>query len=787
MKTLPRLALVSVLLALLAFGAGVLWLARSLPSSEGRRVVDGISARVEIVRDANGVPHILAATRADAHFGLGFAHAQDRLWQMEFARRLGAGRLAEILGADALASDRVMRTLGIGRVAAANLRFLDADTRRLIDAYVAGINAFLDAGDPLPPEFTILRHAPEPWTAADPLLWPKLMALDLDGNWRSELARLALSRRLTPEQTADFLPPYTDREPRGAAFARASEAPLPSLATPRPPGIGSNAWAIAGGRTRTGKPLLANDPHLALQAPSLWYLAHLSWPDHDVVGATIPGLPTVVLGRNRRIAWAMTNTGSDLQDLYLEKSPPGDPERYLTPSGPRRFEIRHETIKVRGGEDVAIRIRESRHGPVLSDLFEAGRRIAIEGHVMALAWTALEPRDLTMKASFGLATATDWRSFNATLSDYHAPQQSFLYADVDGDIGFLTPGRTPLRSRDNEIEGVLPQPGWEAKYDWLGYLPFEALPRKLNPPSQTLVNANHKVVEDDYPHHLTHEWGSGLRARRIAELLSATPRLGIDDVAAMQSDVLSPLARELLGLLRRAAAEDGQATELLADWDGRMAADRPAPLIFAAWYRELTRLVYGDELGPLFPRLWGGRSRFMLSVLKGDKARWCDDVTTKSKEDCEAIARLAFDRARASLVRRHGIDLRKWRWGKAHVARHAHRPFSAVPILGRFFDLSVGAGGDGYTINALPHAFGGDETLFPSAHGPSFRAIYDLSDLDNSRFILPTGQSGHPLSSRYRNMAEAWSRGEYVKVPTARARFEAAPSERLVLEPRGAR
>ncbi len=784
MTRFRRLALASTLLLALVVAGALAWFARSLPQTTGRLAVAGLAAPVEIVRDANAVPHIIATSRADAHFALGFAHAQDRLWQMELARRAGAGRLAEILGADALANDEFMRTLGLSRVAAANLESLDAPTRTLLDAYVAGVNAFLSLEPPLPPEFTILRHRPEPWTAGDSLLWPKLIALDLDGNWRRETGRIALSRRLNPRQLAEFLPTYGRDEPRGVRPG--GQAALPAILTPRPEGIGSNAWAISGVRAENGKPLLANDPHLGLRTPSLWYLAHLSWPGGTSVGATIPGFPALVLGHNGRIAWTMTNTGTDVQDLFLETTMAGEPGRYLTPEGPRAFAVRRETIGLRGGAAVEIKVRESRHGPLLSDLFDARKFLGIEDRALALAWTALEPGDHTLKAAFALAQAGNWREFNTALADYRAPQQSFLYADVAGNIGFLTPGRTPVRGYGDDDRGLWPNRGEVEEQDWRGYVPFGELPRELNPGDGILITANQKIVADDYPHHLSHEWSSGLRARRIGELLSVSRRLGPDDVADMQSDTLSPLARALLPHLRLAARGSGDIARLLDAWDGRMAADRPEPLIFATWYQALTRLVYADELGPLFPGFWRDRPRFMLSVMTGDKGHWCDDVGTAQAEDCAAMARRAFEAARATLVARHGLSARNWRWGRVREARHGHRPFSDIWFLGNVFDVRAPASGDGQAINAQRHGLRDGAGRFTVRRGPSFRAIYDLSNLARSRFILPTGQSGHPMSPHYRDMGAIWSRGGYITIPTDPGEFDRAPSAKLVLAPHGA-
>ncbi|MDP6706662.1 MAG: penicillin acylase family protein [Alphaproteobacteria bacterium] len=773
-----------------------LWLRGTLPAVDGSIQVVGSEAPIEIVRDRNGVPHIFAQSRGDALFGLGFAHAQDRLWQMEMTRRLGAGRLAEVLGEQAIRTDRFMRTLDLHGLAAEGYRRLDPDQKRLIDAYVAGVNALLaESGTRPMPEFIMLRYQPEQWTPADSLVWVKLMALDLSTNWSAELLRLRLAKRLDRQQIDELYRPYDGTEPRGPDLSAALAAPistavLDGLLALGPPaareGIGSNNWAVSGSRTANGRPLLANDPHLALRAPAIWYFAHLSWQGRDLIGATLPGLPTVVLGHNKRIAWSFSNTGTDVQDLYLEKLMPGDPSRYLTPAGAREFGLRKEVIRVKDGADVTMTIRRSRHGPVLSDALDLPVGAVEAGHVLALAWTALAEDDTTVRSGFGMALAQDWKTFVEALSEYHVPQQNVIYADVEGNIGFITPGRVPRRKPENEIQGFVPQPGWESRYDWDGFVPFEALPRLLNPPSGMLVSANHKIVSDDYPHHLTFEWAHGYRAQRIAEMLAGRPRHSIESFKAMQLDTVSLMARELLPTLLDAEAGTDlarQAKAMLETWDGRMELNRPEPLIFAVWYRELTRLIYADELGPLFSRAWGQRARFVKFVIQGEGGAWCDEVATPAPEACADLLGRSLDRAVAWIAERYGDDAMKWRWGEAHKARGRHLPFSEVDQLARFFETEVATSGGSYTVNVGHYAINNARDPFANIHAPSMRAIYDLDDLDRSIFILSTGQSGNPLSPLYDNLVEPWARGTYISMSTLRRDIEVGALGRLMLLP----
>ncbi len=440
-QTLRILSLILAVTVALAIGA-FLHLRRSLPQTEGEIRLTGGEAPVEILRDAHGIPHIYARSLADVYFGLGFVHAQDRLWQMETSRRAGSGRIAEILGTAGLEFDRLMRTLGLRRAAQANFERYDAETKRFLKAYAAGVNAFLATDPVLPPEFWLARFTPEPWTEIDSIVWTKVMALDLGGNWRNELLRMQLARRLPLASIQELLPPYPGDRPLTIRELRSLYGD--AAAPPAAPGSGggSNSWVVSGARTESGKPLLANDPHLALTAPPVWYFAHLNAPGLNAIGATLPGVPGVVLGRNDRLAWGFTNTGPDVQDLYLEKLQPDG--RYLAPDGPREFTRIQETIRVRGANDEELTVRISRHGPVISDAQRAARAALPIGQVLALAWTALAEDDPTMQAIFRVPLAGDWAGFLAAARDYQAPQQTVTYADVDGNIGFGARARARL-------------------------------------------------------------------------------------------------------------------------------------------------------------------------------------------------------------------------------------------------------------------------------------------------------------------------------------------------------
>ena len=784
-------AAVAVLLVLLLAGA-YLYLRQSLPQTGGEIRLPGLHAPAEILRDRYGIPHIFAASLEDASFALGFVHAQDRLWQMEMSRRIAAGRLSEIVGSGALETDRFLRTLGVRRAAEANLRTLDAETRKLLEAYAAGVNAFIASGPVLPPEFWLTGARPEPWAPADSVAWVKMMAWDLGGNWRDELLRMRLAKTLPLARIHELLPPYPgDPVPVIADLKElysSMERDAVRLArfAPDNEGLGSNNWVVSGARSASGKPLLANDPHLGLTAPPVWYFAQLSAPGFNVIGSTLPGVPGVILGRNDRIAWGMTNTGPDVQDLFIEKLDASG--GYLTPDGARPFQMIDEIIRVKGGEPETLRVRISRHGPVISDVSRPALDAVPRGHVIAFSWTALAGDDRSMQAALKFARAREWDGFLAAARDFQSPQQNIVYADIDGNIGFVAAGRVPHRQPGNDLKGMAPAPGWQAKYDWAGYIPFEQLPRSYNPASGGIVTANHRITPPGYPHFISSAWEPPVRADRIQQLLDATPKHTAQSFARVQADVVSLAMREMLPKLlatRPRSEEARKALALLAKWDGAMAPARAEPLIAWAWWRELTRAIYADELGDAFRTNWLARAVFIGNVLSGDPvhARWCDDVRTPALETCAEVLALSLDAALADLGKRYGSDPARWRWGDAHLARHEHRPFSRQPLLAKLFDISVPSPGDAYTVNVGRSNLNDDAQPFANRHAASLRAIYDLSDLEKSLYIHSGGQSGNIFSDHYDAFSKAWAKNEYIPMRANRKTLDAEPHQLLRLTP----
>ena len=775
-----------VLLALVTSAAGYVWLRQSLPVVDGERSLAGLEAPVEILRDRHAIPHIQGQSTTDVIFAQGYAHAQDRLWQMEFQRRIGAGRLAEVVGAEALPADRFMRTLGLYRLAEGSIAYLSEETRAWLDAYAAGVNAFLDdRSGPLPPEFLVFGHNEiEPWRPADSVVWVKMMALDLGGNWRTELLRARLATRLSSAQIADLWPTYPTEAPITLA-SLASDLDLDRLAAAlpaeAPPGIGSNGWVVSGDRSASGAPLLANDPHLGYRTPGAWYLVHLIAEDLELIGAGLPGVPGIVLGHNGEIAWGMTNTGTDTQDLFIERIDPEDPDRYLTPDGSAPFDVRTEVIAVEGADDVELTIRHTRHGPVISDLIGDAGDVAGDDNVLALAWTTLAEDDLGIETLFNLTKARDWASFQAAIDDHGSPQQNVFYADRAGHIGMAVPGRVPVRRSG---DGLWPVPGWTGDHDWIDVIPSDALPSRADPAEGQLINANNQIVPEDYPHLITAIWDPPHRARRI-EALIGDGNHDLDSFAAIQLDEFSLLADDFLPFMLGAKPSDERAKaarERLSAWDRVMRADAAEPLIFAAWYRAFTRLIHEDELGPLFSSYWGIRPQFIERVLTARPA-WCDDQTTAATETCHDLAGSALDLALDDLENRFGKAPSGWRWGEAHPARMDHAVLGQVPVLRHLVNIVRPVGGDSMTVNVGHYSHHDEADPFASIQGATYRGLYDLADLDRSRFIAATGQSGHPLSPHFQDLTDLWAAGETLPMTRNPARYREDALGRLQLRP----
>ena len=835
---------------------------RSLPTINGTITVPGMSAPIEIIRDADSIPHIFATTKADALFGLGYAHAQDRLWQMEFQRRIGYGRLSEIFGAAALPQDRFLRTVGFGRAAKAAWDRTPEWAKQQVNAYVSGVNAFLAAhhGTALPLEFSLLRFEPEAWSGPDVIVWVKMMAWDLSANYAFELLRYDLVRTVGPDRMAQLMPAYAtaglsimpspgasgesdmavtsgglarnssgasassslDSTRHGAepvdgsklAVATASEGATRSTSAAwaaalsggvpeardflrgggSTEALGSNNWVVDGTLTASGKPLLANDPHLGTRVPSTWYLAHLSAPDFDVIGATLPGAPAVALGRNRFIAWGATNVAADVEDLYLERlDPAGTAAEYQGAMVP--IATVPETITIRGASPVRLSVRITRHGPLVSDAINANNQSAAPRpglpkaapvEPLAFRWTALDDDDSTLVSFLKLNEARNWTEFTDALRAFVVPSQNFIYADVDGHIGYYAPGHIPIRASG---DGSRPAEGWTSAAEWTGWVPFDELPHLFDPRSHEIVTANHRPAPADYRYHLGLEWPEPYRAQRITDLLQGAAKLTPNDFARIQADTVSLHAKTLVPLFLAHARPhhkpERDAVDLLASWNANASADSAGQAIFEQWFYELVPTIVGDDLGPLATKDYRSRfsfaTRFLVRTLTDPKAAaWCDDVKSPAVETCDDAVTTALGRAIAELTRRLGGDIGRWRWDAVHPAVFPHGGLDSLSTLRPLLSRSVPNGGDWSTVNVGPIDV---DHPFEQHSVPGYREIIDLSPANDSRFLSDVGQSGHPLSTHYDDFLPDWRAVKHRKMRMERSDIDRGAIGRLRLEP----
>jgi penicillin amidase len=835
---LRKLVTVVAVVIVSALGLGAYRYARrSLPMMNGTVAVPRVGSPVEIIRDADAVPHIFASSKLDAFVGLGYVHAQDRLWQMEFQRRIGFGRLSEIFGAATIPQDRFLRTVGFGRAARAAWDRLPPDAREAIDAYVAGVNAFLDThhGGALPPEFSVLRFEPEPWSGPDVLVWTKMMAWDLSANYAMELVRRDLAARVGAERMAELVPPYPQNglsilgaaapteETRATTTAHVARGLRRPVAPSPPPGrnsedwtaafahalqtgdarvsrflrggaategLGSNNWVVDGTLTVSGKPLLANDPHLATNIPSLWYLAHLSAGDFEVAGGTLPGTPAVAIGRNRHIAWGETNMFADVEDLYRERlDPSGTSAEFKGAFEPMR--VIKETINVSGRAPVEVVVRITRHGPLVSDAINANnaestaatRPAPIEP--LAFRWTALDDEDQTVTSFLRLNMARNWTEFTAALKDFSVPSQNFVYADTEGHIGYYAPGRVPIRAGG---DGSIPADGWTGENEWTGWIPFEEMPHVFDPPSHFIVTANHRPVPADYPYFLSLEYHHPFRAQRITDLIQEKRPHNTESFRDIQADTLSLHAQALLPLLLRRVhaetTEDRQAVDLLSRWNFDARGDRAEPAIFAAWFFRLGRALVEDELGRAATSGWQRRftfvHRFVVNAL-GTESQWCDDVGTPARESCDDVVAATLHEAVSELQLRLGGDLRQWRWQDVHRAVFPHQGLDAIGLLRPLLSRSVPSAGDWSTVNVGATAI--DRPL-DQTEVPGYRQIVDLSPANDSRFLDAVGESGHFLSPHYDDLLDNWREVRHLPMRMDREAIERGAIGRLTLTAR---
>jgi len=800
MKRLKRILLVLVLLAA-ALSVFVGWsIRRSWPQVEGTVEALGLSSPVEVIRDRWGTPHLYAEGLEDLLFAQGYVQAQDRMWQMEFHRRAGSGTLAAVVGPEGLRHDRAVRTIGLRRAAELEWSLMEAPERRMVEAFARGVNTYLrDHKGRLAVEFRILGVDPEPWEPVDSLLTVKLMYWLLSENAGFEYARARYLSRVDEAVIAEILPPYSEGAPvivpSGSPGFHLFEADdrdhlaelSRTLGTPGP-GQGSNGWVLEGERTASGKPLLANDTHLDLFMPSSWYATGLHGGGLEVVGYSLAGTPLIVIGHNRSIAWGLTDLVPDVEDLYLEKlDDPENPQKYLFQGEWRDLEIVEESIEVRGAEAVPFRLISTHHGNLVNSL---GGSIA-KAEPMSLAWPGHQGKSM-IAAIATINRAQNWKEFRQGAALWDGPHVSLLYADPEGNIGFQAAGRIPHRVPEHR--GSVPVPGWTGDYDWLGNVPFEAMPYAYNPEQGYVVAANQKAVADDYPYQLGYEWADPFRAMRITERLLEIDQASAKDMAELQGDTLHLPARALRPFLLAIEPQNDLERRALAQleaWNLRMDPEEIGPSLYQVWYRFLVRNLLRDELGEElaeeYVEYYWVHGPVIVRTMEEGTSELFDDISTVQIETREEISRRSFEEAMEWLSSRLGNDPDDWRWARLHESTFYHRPIgmAGIPILSRLFNGGPfpSPAGDRFTVNAGWFSVFDPEQPYGNDGGAALRMVLDLSDWDRALAVNSTGQSEHLFHPHREDLLELWRTNRLHPLPFSRQAVESAQESILRLEP----
>ncbi len=766
--------------------------ARSLPEYNASFQRHDISETIEIVRDSHAIPHIFGATDADVLYGLGFAHAQDRLWQMELMRRTAQGRLSEMFGRRALATDELMRALDIYGISRRAVAHQTPETLLLLNAYSNGINAWVETTRQQAlgrgaPEFFLYANAIAPWAPADSIALIKLMALQLSDKASMEVLRAQLSFRIPDSRIRDLIPqtpgaammavPEFASLYQGNDFVQMAAQELPAFYPLKPNGFAgaSNAWAALGSRSASGATLMATDPHLGLTAPGIWMLARLELQSGGVIGGTIPGIPAVLIGRNSDLGWGLTASYLDDQDLYLERLNPQNPNEYLTEDGAIEFISRPTVIEIAGEPAVTRILRWTGHGPVIPGDHFGIASLRPEGHEISLAWTALEEDDRSIQSVIALMSARSVEQGRNAVRGVIAPSNNVILADREN-IAIVATGIAPRRDPAHETFGRIPAQGWLEVNSWQGFYPFESNPMVENPASGIVVNTNNATTDAEFPQHFSFDWGDTQRIQRATLLLNSRQFHTKSSFVSMQTDIVSISARILLPLMGADLwfadqnAEPGshgarrrEALGLLSSWNGEMGQHDPEPLIYAAWVRALQGRLIWDDLGQVSGEITAVEPLFIERVLRDidGASAWCDVKPTAEIETCKQMASIALDDAIQELVREYGSNINRWRWGDAHIAFHENKVLGQVPVVSLLANIwQETSGGDNTLMRGRTRGTG--DAPFTNVHGSGFRAVYDFDDLENSVFIISTGQSGHFLSKHYDDLSVLWRRGEYI-------------------------
>ena len=787
---------------------------KSFPSVDGEIRVAGINSKVEIYRDAYGIPHIYGDSHHDLFFAQGYVHAQDRFWQMDFWRHTGAGRLSELIGKPMLETDKFLRTLGWERVAKEELTLLGPEEIATLEAYSDGVNAYISevTGTSLSLEYAFLPltnpgYEPKAWVPLNSLTWGKAMAWDLRGNLDEEIDRAKLLKDLSVNQV-DFLnPSYPSDHPLivpnfqventgihtvdlamtipeslisgndlSSLFSSIQNTitDLDSLTAGGFEGVGSNSWAISGDLTDTGKPFLANDTHLGAQMPSIWYEVGLHCRTKseecqlDLAGFSFAGVPGIIIGHNDRIAWGVTNVGPDVMDLYIEKINPDNPTQYEINGEWVEMETVTETIQIAGKDPVEHIVYLTKHGPiigteyVLLDDFDQTSGISVpDSYALALRWTALEPSCIFC-AMWDINLAQNWQEFRNAAEYFVVPAQNLIYADVEGNIAYQMPGWIPIRADGHD--GTLPVPGWSGDYDWKGYVPFEELPYTINPAEGYIVTANNAVVGEDYPYLITKEWGRGFRAQRIVDMLNEAPApISLDYMKEMQGDNFDLLAEYLVPILLKLQFTDPElikAQQLLADWDFQADMDSPAAALYMSFWQNMITNAVQDDLPDFYHiDVDSGAKEIFRQLVSMPNDSWWDDSSTSQTESMEDIFRLTLEESFRELQKELGKDPSTWKWGDLHTITFENQVMNSFPFINSAFNRGPYPASGG---NEIVNATGWDPSApFLIDWLPSMRMIVDLSDLSNSITVHTTGQSGHAYHPHYIDMADLWRNIQY--------------------------
>ncbi|MDR6265392.1 penicillin acylase family protein [Roseobacter sp. N2S] len=784
-----------VLLITLALLLVYYFATRSIPDYNADYSLRGLNGPVEIVRDTNDVPHIFADQPNDVYFGLGFAHAQDRLWQMTMLRRTAQGRLSELFGAETAKIDDFVRRLDLADLSRASFEYQTEEVKDALRAYSAGVNAWLsvvqkDALGRGAPEFFLFSPEIEPWTPADSLSILRVMALQLSGHLRNEIVRAQVTLAVGKERVRDILPDAPGKgavalpeyaslfdtfgEPPTKFAALEPQNPLDPVAPFEMAGA-SNAWAAASARSATGAPILANDPHLGLSAPSIWMLARMEFPDGGVIGGTIPGIPVILSGRSAALGWGLTSSTLDDLDVYVERVNPENPDEYLTPDGYKPFRKQQVLIRIKDEAPRTAELRWTDNGPVIPpNQYDLGS-ITPPGHVTSIHWAALDANDQSMTAAINLMRAKSIPAARAALSFFKSPSQNVTLADKNG-VMLQMVGKQPARDPAHRSQGRYPSQGWLPENRWNGYLPFEDNPYVRDPASGIVANTNNKITDKPFPRHVSYSWGDTYRFLRLSSLMNDREVHTRDSFIEAQLDTGSFAAVSLLPLVAKelwftgeaapAGTPDRQrqiALELLAAWNGQMDEHIPEPLIYAAWMRQLQSRLIRDELSTLADHFPRPDPVFLERVFRNvENANvWCDIRQSTKVETCADIARLSLDAALIELTEKYGTHIESWRWGQAHQAHHDHQVLGDVPLLSWFANIrQETSGGDQTLMRGVTKGTGAEP--YANVHAAGFRSVIDFSDPDSSVYVISTGQSGHFLSRHYDDLAGLWRRGEYI-------------------------